>query len=395
MTNLNNSTKSRIRSLDFLRGIAILGMLVVNIPWHVGTSMSRIHEVDIFSVTAWILQYLIFDQRFMPIFCMLFGAGLYLLAAGNEKTAKFQKYFLRRMGVLLLLGILHAYLLWPGDILITYAFCGALLLLFVSTSVRWLILFGVLFKGVDLAFGEWPILYTNSLEYLLFSWWVDYGEAPSSASAAYAGSYMDLLAYNTWRNQFIQWTALPNFRIWNATGFMLIGMALFKLEIIQGYKSAAFYRKMINVSLLIGLPLVLYGIAARIGINPTVGPYFGFIHELPLSNITFRTGCAIVAFSVLGALQLLYSCISERFKTAIENVGKMALSNYIFHSILFILTIHTFRLFEFDTLDHDIMYILAILVSAFQIIFSAIWLKYNHQGPIEAIWRHMVGQKPR
>lgn len=395
MTKLNNSTKSRISSLDFLRGIAVLGMLVANIPWHVGSSMSRVYEADISSVTAWILQYLVFDQRFMPIFCMLFGASLYLIARGNEKTAGFQQYFLRRMAVLLLLGILHAYLLWPGDILITYAFCGVILLTFVSTPVRWLIFFGVLFKGVDLAFGEWPTLYKNSLEYVLFSWWVDYGEAPSTAAAAYAGSYMDLLAYNSWRNQFIQWTALPNFRIWNALGFMLIGMALFRLGILQGHRSAGYYRKMIFVSLLVGLPLVLYGIAARIGVNPTVGSFVGFNHDLPLSNITFRTGCAVVAFSVLGAIHLLYLFVSAHFKTAIENVGKMALSNYIFHSLFFVLIIHTFKLFEFDTLDHDIMFILVILLWAFQIILSAMWLKHHNQGPLEAIWRHMLGQKPR
>lgn len=71
----------RIHSLDFLRGIAILGMLVANIPWHAGDSMSRVIEPDVTSVGAWLLQYLVFDQRFLPIFCMLFGAGALLLAS--------------------------------------------------------------------------------------------------------------------------------------------------------------------------------------------------------------------------------------------------------------------------------------------------------------------------
>lgn len=63
----HRAEKSRITSLDFLRGVAILGMLVANVPWLAGDSMSRVREADIASVSAWMAQYLIFDQRFLPI----------------------------------------------------------------------------------------------------------------------------------------------------------------------------------------------------------------------------------------------------------------------------------------------------------------------------------------
>ena len=385
--------KPRIHSLDFMRGIAVLGMLVANVPWHVGTSMSRVHDADGLSVTAWLLQYLIFDQRFMPIFCMLFGASLFLMAGEDKKQSSFNSYYLRRMTILMILGIAHAYLLWPGDILITYAVCGPILLLFFNVRISYLIFFGILFKFVDLAFGEWPQLYVTTIEQLFFSWWVDYGDAPSAAAAAYNGSYTDLLKYNTWRNQFIQWTALPNFRIWNALGFMLIGMALFKVGILQGCKSNNYYRKMLKVSLLMGLPLVLYGILARIGINPTVGNFFGYTEILPLKNITFRTGCAIMSFSVLSSIHLLYSKLNKSLAYPIEAVGKMALTNYIFHSAFFIFLFHLTKQFSFDSYDHDVYFVFVLVLWGIQISLSWFWLKSFRQGPIEAFWRVITGKR--
>ncbi|MEL7047273.1 MAG: DUF418 domain-containing protein, partial [Pseudomonadota bacterium] len=104
-------------------------MLVANIPWHAGDSMSRVLDPDAASVLAWLVQYLIFDQRFLPLFCMLFGAGALLLASRPHASVPFAPFFLKRMLILFLIGVLHAYLLWPGDILITYAVCAPFLLL--------------------------------------------------------------------------------------------------------------------------------------------------------------------------------------------------------------------------------------------------------------------------
>ncbi len=393
MTNTAPGRKERIQSLDFIRGVAVLGMLVANIPWHAGNSMSRIYDADFSSTVAWLGQYLIFDQRFMPLFCMLFGASIYLLAGKGGANREFNRYFLHRMSILLLFGIAHTYLLWPGDILITYAVCGPLLLLFFRSPIWLLLSVGTLLKGVDLAFGEWPQLYTASIERLLFSWWVDYGEAPSNAVAAYAGSYADLFTYNAWRNQFLQWTALPYFRIWNALGFMLIGMALFRSQVLQGNRSRNFYKRMALVSFSIGLPLLAYGIFARIGANPSVGPFLGFTADLPLQNITFRTGTAITSFTVLAVLHLVYPTVSERMKNMIEPVGKMALSNYIFHSVFFLILFHVALPGRFDTLDHDVLFMLVVIVWVIQLVGSGLWLKRYKQGPLEAAWRRLASRK--
>ncbi|MEM9617777.1 MAG: DUF418 domain-containing protein [Pseudomonadota bacterium] len=379
----------RIRSLDFLRGLAILGMLVANIPWHAGDSMSRLRDPDVASVTAWLSQYLIFDQRFLPIFCMLFGASALLLASRPSAPSPFAPYFLKRMLILFFIGVAHAYLLWPGDILITYAVCAPFLLLALNWSPRRLIVIGVLLKSINLVFNEWPGIYEATLEQLLFSWWVDYGDAPSTIAEAYAGGYGDLFSYNAWRNQFIQWTALPYFRIWNALGFMFIGMALFKLNILQGARSPVFYRRMALAALALGAPLVIYGVFARIGANSTVGPYLGFTRELPLSGVTFLTGCAICSFAVLGGAHLFFQRYAGLITEPIERVGRMALTNYLMHSAIFLSVFHIFKILPFDTLDHDAFFILVLMTWAFQIAFSWAWLSHSKQGPVEALWRKL------
>ncbi len=381
------SSAERIRSLDFLRGMAILGMLVANIPWHAGDSMSRVIDPDAGSVTAWLLQYLVFDQRFMPIFAMLFGAGVLLLASRPSAPRPFAPFYLVRMFLLFVIGVLHAYLLWPGDILITYAVCSPFLLLAMNWSTGRLLAVGLALKAIGLIFGQWPILYEATIEQLLFAGWVDYGAPPSSIVDAYAGSYADLLTYNAWRNQFIQWTALPDYRIWNALGFMLIGMALYKLGILQGSRAPAFYKRWTLTALALGFPLVLYGVFARVGVNPTVGPYLGFEVELPLRQITFLIGCAVCSMAVLGGAQLFFKRYAGAVTEPIERIGRMALTNYLLHSVLFLLIFHSFQMLPFDALDHDALLLLVIGTWGLQLALSWFWLSAFRQGPVEALWR--------
>jgi len=382
--------QERIRSLDFLRGMAILGMLVANIPWHAGDSMSRVIDPDASSVAAWLLQYLVFDQRFMPIFGMLFGAGVLLLASRPSSPKPFAPFFLTRIFFLFLIGVAHAYLLWPGDILITYAVCSPFLLLVMNWSVSRLLAAGVLLKVIGLIIGQWPTVYESTLERVLFAWWVDYGEAPSTIAQAYAGSYAELFRYNAWRNQFIQWTALPHFRIWNALGFMLIGMALFKLGILQGARTPAFYRRLSLLALAVGTPFVVYGVVARIGVNPTVGPFLGFVTELPLRQVTFLTGCAICSMAVLGGAQLFYGRFAGPVTEPIERIGRMALTNYLMHSVLFLLVFHVFEALPFDSLDHDTLLALVVGTWVVQLAFSWVWLSRFRQGPVETLWRKLT-----
>lgn len=386
----------RFDSLDWLRGVAILGMLVANIPWHTGTSMSRIHDVDGLSVAAWLVQYALVDQRFMPIFCMLFGAGVLLLADGRVNAPGFTRFYLRRMAVLFMIGLAHAYLIWPGDILLTYALSAPVLLLFLRASAPVLLACGLAFKAVDLAFLQWPDLYAQTLRAWLFDGWLVIGDPPMSEAAAYAGSYTDLLSYNVWRNQFIQWTAMPYFRMWNALGFMLIGMALFRWGILQARADARIYRRLIMGGLVFGLPPLVYGLLGRIGGHETVGSFLGWSHSLPLSTLAYMTGTAATSMALLGGLILMFrGHETARWTAPVRAVGRMALSNYIFHSVFFLLIFAGLEWVAYDTLDPDDRLVWVAGIWIIQLVASPLWLKAFGQGPLERAWRALAGRGPR
>ncbi|MCG8414028.1 MAG: DUF418 domain-containing protein, partial [Pseudomonadales bacterium] len=360
-----------------------------------GTSMSRVYEADFFSVGAWLLQYVIVDQRFMPIFAMLFGAGFLILSEGRENTPGFKTYIFRRMGVLLLIGIAHAYLIWPGDILINYAICGPLLLLFYRLSPTRLFGFAIAFKLLHLAILQWPIIYDATFHRLLFAWWLEIGDAPMTEAAAYAGSYSDLLRYNFWRNQFIQWTAMLDYRVWNALSFMLVGMALYKLNVLSGAVPNIIYRRTLIVSLIAGTPFLIYGIVGRIGADDSVGAYFGFQQDLPLTFFSHNVGTAVTSFAMLSVLLLWYNARpTSRVVSMLRSVGRMALSNYVMQSLIFFVIFAVLEWVPYDSLDPDERLVWAIFIWAFQIGFSVMWLRLFSMGPLESLWRRLAGAGP-
>ncbi|WP_300527933.1 DUF418 domain-containing protein [Maricaulis sp.] len=386
---------SRIDSLDYLRGVAIFGMLIANVPWHAGSSMSRIHEVDAASVSAWLLQYAVIDQRFMPIFAMLFGAGLLLLAEGRSGAPGFKRYFVRRMGILFLIGLAHAYLIWPGDILLTYAICGPILLLFLRAGPVSLILAGIAFKVIHIVFLQWPALYQALIGDWLFNSWLVIGEAPMSEIEAYAGSYGDLFAYNAWRNVFIQWTAMPFYRIWNALSFMLTGMAFFRLGLLQANGALQTYRRMLWGGLALGLPALGYGLLARIGASETVGPYLGWTVAWPYQTAAHLSGTALTALSVLAGLILWFKSNPNAVWLApFQAVGRLALTNYVMHSVIFLVIFWGFKWVAYDSLDPDERLLWAVAIFTFQVGFSMLWLSWAGQGPLERLWRKLAGAGP-
>ena len=373
--------------------MAVLGMLIANIPWHAGESMSRIHDIDATSVMAWLLQYALVDQRFMPVFCMLFGAGAILLADKRLGNPGFSAFYLRRMAILFGIGLAHAYLLWPGDILLTYAICGPVLLLFMRASPIALLAWGVGFKLLDIAILQWPVIYQAGFHSWMFSWWLEVGDAPMSGAEAYAGTYGDLFSYNAWRNVFLQWTAMPYFRLWNALGFMLIGMALYRWGILQARSGKAVEMRMIRWSLIGGLPPLLYGLMSRIGGDPVVGPHVGWTQALPLSTAAHMLGAALTSIALLGALLTIYRhSRNAGWTAAVRAVGKMALTNYIMHSLIFVIVFAGLQWRAYGSLDPDERLIWVVVIWAFQIAFSMIWLKYLGQGPLERVWRALSGR---
>src|SRR5437667_1168182 len=144
----------RIVSMDVLRGFALLGILVMNIQSFamvgaVYDNPTAYDDLNGANFVVWLLSHLLADQKFISIFSMLFGAGIVLMwqraACSGARPARLHY---RRMGWLILFGLLHAYLLWYGDILYTYGICGLFVYLFRRKSPRTLISFALILATI-------------------------------------------------------------------------------------------------------------------------------------------------------------------------------------------------------------------------------------------------------
>lgn len=126
--------QERIESLDVLRGFALLGILAMNIramavPFGAYMTPGAFFPYEGTSRAAYVFTSIVFDLKMMGLFSMLFGAGVLLYANKRTETGSAPKaLWFRRMGWLLVIGLVHAYLIWEGDILVPYALCGLILL---------------------------------------------------------------------------------------------------------------------------------------------------------------------------------------------------------------------------------------------------------------------------
>ena len=131
-----NHTPTRITNLDFIRGIAVLGILMINsiffgLPFSAGFTPSSAGHNGIIDWTIVIISDLFFNQKMMGLFSLLFGAGivLFIEAANNRLHPKPRLLSFRRNFLLLVFGLIHLSLIWEGDVLTLYAICAPIIIL--------------------------------------------------------------------------------------------------------------------------------------------------------------------------------------------------------------------------------------------------------------------------
>lgn len=155
------SQQARVQSVDVLRGFALLGILAMNIyafalPEAAYKNMVAFGGSTGIDRIVFYITHIFFDQKMMTIFSMLFGASLILMKDRFEESGReFKGFYFRRTFWLLVIALIHAYLIWWGDILFYYAVIGFILYLFRDVKARNLIITGVviLFIGIILQFG--------------------------------------------------------------------------------------------------------------------------------------------------------------------------------------------------------------------------------------------------
>ncbi|QSX34552.1 DUF418 domain-containing protein [Shewanella avicenniae] len=361
-------TAARLASIDTIRGIAVLGILLLNV-FSMGVSLYDYvpHQQANFADKLWqVLYYFVLRDRFMSLFAMLFGAGLYLQW---QRFAGATDLLKRRMYWLLVLGVLHCILIWPGDILFNYAVCGLILLRYLkqppqamlALALR-LFVMGVLLSGVaSLLAGDIPPIYRESAEF-------------QQEVSLWTGAYQQQVAL-----QAMYWVGdllyFPLTYLWQLLGLMLLGA----YAVRSGWFTVglAHYSRFLLPSSVL-LSAIAYLIAT--------------------SENAALTGVAEAVTNVAAlpmSLWIIHQLAKSQYRSssifsALQAVGRMPLTLYIGQSVAGVLLFRHIAPELNVSLDWYGYLAIAMLWNAVQLVIASLWLHYFAQGPLESLWRKLA-----
>jgi uncharacterized protein len=312
---------------------------------------------------------------------------------------------------LLVIGALHGYLLWFGDILFQYAVIGMLIFPFRHSSPRALTTIAVILLcggllvqfsgGVMLTRLAEQVPEIQSLqsagetlspeqEQVLEQWasasrYVHTSPQQIEADvAAYTGGYASAFEYRKPLVRMMQTQATFGFMVWRVGGLMLLGMALMKLGVLSAARSATFYRRMLVAGYGIGLPILLYS-AWRMHEHQWETLWMFRVGLLPNYVGSVCIALGHIALVMLIVQSGLWSSLVRR----IAAVGRMAFTNYLMHSIVLTTVFYGYGLGLYATVPRLWQMAFVAGVIGFQLWFSTWWLGRFRYGPAEWLWRSL------
>ena len=388
------TARDRIVSIDVLRGVALLGILLMNIqsfsmPGDAYLNPTAYGDLTGANLWVWTITHLVADQKFISIFSMLFGAGILLIAerVGAERATTVHY---RRMAVLLVFGLIHAHVLWSGDILYTYAICGMFVYLARRLTPRRLIIVGLVLHAVSSIFFIANGLLLRGapadvIAQVTADFWLS---SPADLAREISGYRGNWFAQQTFRGPDAMSMETFIFLIdsaWKTSGLMLVGMALYKLGVLSGGRSDSFYRRMAALGFGVGLPVIGYGVWSNFQAGWRV-PY-----SLFLGSQFNYWGSVAVALGWIGLVMLVVrSGTAAQLVRRLAAVGRTAFSNYILQTLLGIGIFYGTGFGLFGRVNRVGQLLTAIAIWAVQLTIAPIWLRHFEFGPLEWLWRTLT-----
>ncbi len=350
----------RIASLDLIRGIAVLGILLMNALTFAlePAGYSNLEQDGVTNPIDWlvgVLGIVFVQQKMMALFSLLFGVGVVIFADNaSAKQRRPVALSLWRFTLLGLMGIGHT-LVWWGDVLLVYALCAPIVvgvrrmgsstllavggILAISGSVAAVVVQGGVNSG-DLSLGDY--------------WLIDAG--PMSAGAEW-------------------WYVLDVFG--RALGLMLIGVALYRLGVVDGSRDTQWYRRLTRWGLSVGLALTLSGVAIHVANRWSEDTAL-------LGHAPIGLGTIPMAVGYLGII-LRWAQGWTSHHDRLAATGRMALTNYLSQTILGLTTLAVIA--EAVDVPRSMILVWVIGVWALQVTWSTWWLARFRFGPAEWLWR--------
>ena len=366
--------KKRIEAVDALRGFALLGILIANIPFaEVSSSTGNINAILNF------LFHLLIDKKFISIFSILFGFGVYIqMKRAEEKNVGFKKYFVFRMVLLYAIGSVHAFVIWNGDILRAYAFGGIILMFIRKWNVKRLLITAIIFAIVITG-----ITFIGNSAFNWRHYNYDYAlaiELPTTHS------YLRYLSINFIIDPWVNFLKDMPITLAYTFGNMILGFVLAKIDFFNLPEK---WNKITTTLIIQGLT---FGLASSY-----------IYYKITSGEIEFDTSMFWIPFILITGLilqSLMYISLFLRFFQinginkilgVFKLVGKTSLSNYIFQSVFYLFAFYhctqTLQLFGKLTLTET--WLVGIIFFIIESVFSYLWLRNHTQGPLEFGWKKM------
>ncbi|MEV4015819.1 DUF418 domain-containing protein [Nonomuraea angiospora] len=374
---------ARIASVDALRGFALLGILVVNIAFLAsGYRMAGMAEPAFQSPLDWVVRFtvtLLVENKFYLLFSFLFGYSFTLQVDSAERQGRpFGPMFLRRLAGLLLIGLAHAVLLFPGDILTTYAAVGLALLIFRKLRPKAAVVLAVMLTAM-LALGF-------VLLALLATFGLDMGGtvADSAAEATKADTALAASALQIISEHLRKLSLIIVFRVLfqgpAVLAACLIGLAVGKLGAMRDLSAhTGTLRKLQWTGFTVGLAgAFVY----------TTSAWQGTMHKFWGEAVDLVTAPLLAAAYAATFLRLLP--YMPRIARALAAPGRMALSNYLAQSLICSLIFTGYGLALVDRVSPPLEVLIALGVFVCQVFYSHWWLKRHRYGPVEWLLRFLT-----
>jgi len=411
--------EDRIGMLDTTRGIAVLGILLMNIT---GFGLPYAYDDPTnwgghtgLDLLVWRINALFFEGTMRGLFTLLFGAGALLFlqrhTARSNGLWPADLYF-RRTLWLIAFGLVNGYLLlWDGDILFFYGVVGLLLFVFRNLAPRTLIIASTLImclqttvtvveyndfhreqtaaRAAQARRAEGTAVTAEDQEAIeaFASTTSEFKPARQDVEAMVArvrqsySSAFEIVSRKTW---YVETAFFFRHGLLESLGMMLLGMALLKLGILSGAATTRTYLTLIVVGYTIGLAVNIYEVRLL------EGSRFG-LEALVQSYLTYDVGRIPMTLGHLGAIGLLCRAAPlAGVARTLGAVGQMALSNYLAHSIICMFIFTGAGIALYGQLARHELYYIVVAIWIVQLVWSNVWLRHFRFGPAEWLWRSLT-----
>ncbi|MCM3741080.1 DUF418 domain-containing protein [Oceanobacillus luteolus] len=371
------SDQNRINHIDMIRGFAILGIFMVNIgafsapyflrggaeeAWNSPLDQFTLAFIDIF-----------FQGSFYTLFSILFGFSWQLMKDRLQlKGMKYSSFLFRRQVVLIGFGLVHAILIWHGDILFSYGLIGLLLLLFLEVKDRTLLIWAAILFGGSVGIIT---LLLYPVRHLMN--WTDQ-EGIRVAIHNYSSGSFPLI----WQQNLQDWLMANSGITFILLCFILLPLFLFGMYLARKrwFHKPEEFQKVLSRLLVITFIL---------SVILKFGPYL-FGNPLWLTYVQDNFGGAASALFYMTLITLgAQTDIGMKIFRPLQYVGRMALSNYILQSVVCFLLFYGVGLGLYHSVTPAVSVLIALIIFGLQIILSKWWLLRFRFGPLEWVWRSL------